>query len=105
MTKKIESKHMSDHITPIPEVGKIVHYGCGPTRHSSGDGEEPVPWAALIVRVNNNGSLNLRLFNPRVGERGGGAESVPYAETLKRAHWSWPPSVLAELRLKMALGR
>ena len=115
---------MPIHMSPIPEVGKIVHYGQRvmdlatwtanavmekEIAEKSGrassvpvdpkDGDRIEPWAAIIVKIHEDRSINLFVFKAELS----GFETmlfyshIPYSESLKPKHWSWPPSVMQEL--------
>ena|SRR5277367_2887428 len=98
------------HWSPAPEVGKIVHYGAITHNDGGVPNSEPEPWAAIITKINEDGSINLYFFLPSenplqvlFGSTPAYASRVPYAEALTAEHWSWPPSVM--LALQTALSR
>lgn len=69
-----------------PTVGRIVHYRMRDT---------DLPLAALVVGTFLDGSASLAVFTGRSTFKGR-AESlfqraVPFSETPKAGHWSWPP--------------
>ena len=70
-----------------PSVGRVVHY------HSYGTpgGEfKPLPRAAIVTQVNEDGTIGLCAVNPT------GLffhERCPYSEAPKPGHWNWPPRV------------
>ena len=70
-----------------PSVGRIVHY------HSYGTpgGEfKPLPRAAIVTQVNDDGTIGLCAVNPT------GLffhERCPYSDSPKPGHWNWPPRV------------
>lgn len=91
--------------TPIAEIGKIVHFGAylpavtkvhGGVLLSEG---KLTPWPAMITCINENGSLALIAF---AIDHIRAFDSIRYSTELKRDHWSWPPSVVAELQAKLA---
>jgi hypothetical protein len=89
-------------ITPLAEVGKIVHFGAT-TPHGL------TAWAAITTKVNEDGSLELLAFLDKPSTEFGSLDlkhvksfqHVPYSPMLKPEHWSWPPSVMAELMARL----
>lgn len=79
-----------------PSVGRIVHY----TNLGSVDDDgnmiyPPTQQAAIITEVNEtdgicDGTVALHVFYT-TGQFD--MPSVPFSETYKRGHWSWPPRV------------
>lgn len=64
-----------------PTVGRIVHY------HNE---VNPNPLAAIVTYVFKNpadGMCGLHVFGTEESDRNG----VPFSETPKPGHWSWPP--------------
>lgn len=65
----------------VPTLGRIVHF----------TGAEGGPMAALIVRVNDNDSVNLEVYGPfglNVHR-----QDVPFSDSPTPGCWSWPPRV------------
>lgn len=74
-----------------PSIGRIAHYHSELTT-----GEASRPFAAIVADVNEDDSVNLFLIDhsgSASAVNGGGIEGVPYSETPKPGHWSWPPRV------------
>lgn len=70
-----------------PTIGRIVHY----QSYGTPGGEYlPEPRAAIVTEVDGDGVVGLAVLNPTgmFFNRG-----VPYSETPKPGHWSWPPRV------------
>lgn len=71
----------------LPSVGRIVHYYT--------DDRTDQPMAAIVTGVfegDEKLSVDLSVFqrklpSPLIGVK------VPFSDTLKRGHWSWPPRV------------
>lgn len=89
----------TDKITPMPAVGRIVHYW--PKRNGALKGQ-PYPavithvWTPTVVNLNvfldatyslDDGKLipSVELFDPRPGENA--------SDEQKLGKWSWPPRV------------
>lgn len=74
--------------TPIPSVGRIVHYQA----YGSPGGEYPsVPRAAIITDVSDYGAkVALAVLNPTGMFFN---TDVPFSAEPKAGHWSWPPFV------------
>ena len=73
-----------------PSVGRIVHIGfmmpkTFPTIETT---EVPVPYAAIITRVHDDGVVDVTVFDPY--NLPATRTRVPYAEKLTKLHWSWP---------------
>ncbi|AUS34617.1 hypothetical protein C1M55_28215 [Rhodococcus qingshengii] len=67
-----------------PTVGRIVHYT---------DDESRPPLAAIITAVDDytdEGRVFLHLFDPS-GTRLCELSRIPFSQTPKAFHWSWPP--------------
>lgn len=80
-----EAKAGDVRVVPIITVGRIVHY----MNLGDKDGEyPPETQAALVTGVNADSTPSLVVFS-RTGFHN--VQSVPYAETPSRGHWSWPP--------------
>lgn len=71
-----------------PSVGRIVHY----QSYGTPGGEySSLPRAAVITETYGESScVGLCVLNP-TGQFF--TQSVPYSETPKPGHWSWPPRV------------
>lgn len=69
-----------------PTVGRIVHW-------YNFDGLSPeMPYPAIIVRVNNDTSVNLWVFPRWIGDEGGCVEPlVEFSENPASGRWTWPP--------------
>lgn len=68
-----------------PTIGRVVHVW-GPGEHVLSVAEKP--YAAIICDVRGDGRVNLVSFN-----QSGVPVSrlnVPYSETPKAGHWTWP---------------
>lgn len=70
-----------------PSVGRIVHY----TNLGDKDGRyPPEQQAALITRVNPDGTVALKVFYPTgIFDM----PSVPESAEYERGKWTWPPKV------------
>lgn len=68
-------------------VCRTVHY----VNLGDKDGKYPPSIiAAIITAVNENGTVALKCLYPTgVFD----CPEIPYSETYKRGHWSWPPRV------------
>lgn len=64
-----------------PTVGRIVHYQT----------HDEQPKAALIVRVNDDSTVNVRIFSAYTVEGDCVVEGVAFSDEPKLLHWSWPP--------------
>jgi hypothetical protein len=80
----------------LPSLGMIVQYG-EPTYPRRARGlttdEEPCvpePWAAIVKKLNKDGSVNLQIFNPTLLSNQH-VERVKYSETLAPYCWSLLP--------------
>lgn len=81
-----------------PSVGRIVHYH----RLEVADGQPNGPFAAIItavepmpylaaVRPDHTDSISATVFYP--GSMPSPNPFIPFSETPKPGHWSWPPTV------------
>jgi len=77
----------------IPSVGRQVHY----ISQIDEQGNVVDPWAATIVRVNEDGSVNLDVVSPYDGRhtfvenRLEADESDPNPASGLSGRWMWPP--------------
>jgi hypothetical protein len=69
---------------PHPTVGRVVHF-------YQQDDSDPI--AAMIVKVNGDLSVNLKLFASVDDLDDWFAENVHRSEKPAKDHWSWPPRV------------
>ncbi len=70
-------------MTKPVSVGRIVHFGAMmPARGGI------VAHAALVTRVHDETSVDLHVVPPM--ESSMNVDRVPYSETLKEGHWTWP---------------
>lgn len=75
-------------VSPVPpSVGRIVHYVPRPGQPETRNNAEVVP--AIIVRVWENGLLNLKCFCD--GPWDNWQPSVPYNAIPIPGTWHWPP--------------
>lgn len=78
-----------------PTIASIVHY----TDHGRHQAAPWVTMAAIVTSIpaddNADGTTtNLTIFGDATAWSGSGATQaprVPYSETPKPGHWSWPP--------------
>lgn len=70
-----------------PSIGRIVHY----VNLGDRDGKyPPETQAALITKVNDDGTVDLKIFyRTGIFDR----PRVAFSETPERGSWSWPPRV------------
>jgi hypothetical protein len=79
-----------------PTVGRIVHY----TNHGDKERYPPEQQAAIVTGVYGDEPGGSSITGPvradlhifyRTGQFD--IQAVPFSETYKRGHWSWPPKV------------
>lgn len=68
--------------SPLPSVGRIVHFYKGP---------DEAPIAAIVSAVTKTGAVHLTLFGPG-GYGGQHASDVPHGEG-SFPYWVYPPRV------------
>lgn len=69
-----------------PSIGRIVRY----TNLGDADGKyPPEPQAAIITRVNPDGTVALHIYPTGQFDMA----SVPFSDEPARGCWNWPPRV------------
>jgi hypothetical protein len=70
-----------------PTIGRVVHY----QSYGTPGGEfQSLQHPAIVTEVHSDGVVGLFVINP-TGQYF--TREVPFSETPKPGHWSWPPKV------------
>jgi hypothetical protein len=85
----------SSLIRPIVEVGSMVHFGYP----NSDDSEQHLLLPAVVTEIHIGSIVRLCVFST-FGTTFN-LSQVEYSDTLKRGHWSWPPSVIQKLEAEL----
>ncbi|MDQ0756083.1 hypothetical protein [Arthrobacter sp. B3I4] len=78
-------------MSQTPSIGRIVHFYPAQSLPDCANG----PWAAIITAVHRRGShvpdggISASVFLP--SGTAAGYPFLPFSETPKPGHWSWPP--------------